>query len=153
MLYRKAGAGDCRAVYGLICDLEHRELPYRRFSAIYQRQLADSRYYCLVGECGRKVIAVLNMRFEEQLHHAERIAEILEFSISEDFRGRGIGREMFAACCRIASAEGCSQIELASNQLREGAHRFYRREGMHNFHFKFSKRLTGEDSPENSLGR
>lgn len=36
---------------------------------------------------------------------------------------------------------------------RKDTHRFYSREGMHNFHYKFSKRLIGEDSDRNVLGR
>jgi PhnO protein len=60
---------------------------------------------------------------------------------------------MLAQSCRIAADNGCSQIEVACNQLRKDTHRFYVREGMHNFHFKFSKRLANDDAQENSLGR
>ncbi len=60
---------------------------------------------------------------------------------------------MFSQGCQIASDNGCSQIELACNQLRKDTHRFYLREGMHNFHFKFSKRLADDDLRENALGR
>ena len=42
---------------------------------------------------------------------------------------------------------------VVAAQLREGAHRFYLREDMHNFHYKFSKRLYGENASENILGR
>jgi len=48
---------------------------------------------------------------------------------------------------------GCSQIEVACNQLRKDTHQFYAREGMHNFHFKFSKQLADDDVQENALGR
>ena len=121
-MYRKSTLEDCRAIYQLICELEQKELPYQRFSEIYYQQIQDSRYYCLVYEYNGSVVAALNLRMEEQLHHTERIAEILE-------------------------------VEAATNQLREGAHRFYLREDMHNFHYKFSKRLYGENASENVLGR
>lgn len=151
--YRKSAFEDCKATYALICDLENKELPYDRFKKAYFEQINDRHYYCLVCEKDGIIIGLLNMRFEEQLHHAERIAEILEFAIASTYRRKGIGKEMFAQSCQIAKDNGCSQIEVACNQLRQDTHRFYAREGMHNFHFKFSKRLIGDDAQKNALGR
>ena len=153
MKCRKSTLADCKAIYSLICDMEKKELPYDRFENIYHYQISDCHYYCLVFEQDGMVIGTLNMRFEEQLHHTERIAEILEFAINTTCRNMGIGKEMLAQSYRIAADNGCSQIEVACNQLRKDTHRFYVREGMHNFHFKFSKRLANDDIQENSLGR
>lgn len=141
-MYRKSDQKDCKAIYELICDLEETKLSYDRFSEIYSRQVCDDRYYCLLCEENNSVIGVLNIRFEEQLHHAERIAEILEFAVNKDYRSRGIGKEMLAKACSIAENKGCLQIEAASSRRRRAAHRFYEREGMQNNHFKYSKRLN-----------
>ena len=94
-----------------------------------------------------------NESFEEQLHHCEIIAEIMEFVVAADCRDIGVGKEVLEEACRVAQEYGCSQIEVACNQLRKDTHRFYEREGMHNFHYKFSGRLIGEDSNDNVLGR
>ncbi len=153
MVYRKSALGDCRAIYALICDMENKELPYDKFEKIYNNQINDSHYYCLVCEQDSMVIGALNMQFEEQLHHAERIAEILEFAVDTTCRNMGIGKEMISQSCQIAKDNGCSQIEVACNKLRKDTHRFYIREGMHNFHFKFSKQLIGDNVQENVLGR
>ena len=59
------------------------------------------------------VIGMLNIRFEEQLHHSKRIAEILEFAVVSAYRNKGIGKEMFAQSCQIATDNSCSQIEVA----------------------------------------
>ena len=152
-MYRKATCDDCEQIYALICDMENRELQFDRFKDIYNNQLHSSDYYCIVREQDGYVIGALNMRFEEQLHHAERIAEIMEFVIACDFRNQGIGKDMLEQACRIAKEYGCSQIEVACNQLRKDTHRFYNREGMHNFHYKFSKSLNGDDTSDNSIGR
>jgi PhnO protein len=153
MIYRKSALNDCKAIYSLICDMENKKLPYERFKAIYHDQINDRHYYCLVCEEDGIVIGVLNIRFEEQLHHSERIAEILEFAVASAYRNKGVGKEMFAQSCQIARENGCFQIEVACNQLRKDTHRFYVREGMHNFHFKFSRQLSGDDAPNNILGR
>jgi PhnO protein len=133
--------------------MEGKELPYNRFEEIYNNQINDSCYYCLICEQDNNVIGMLNLRFEVQLHHSERVAEVLEFAISSAYRSKGIGKEMFTQSCEIAKSNGCSQIEVACNQLRKDTHRFYLRESMHNFHFKFSKRLVGDDAQENALGK
>ena len=152
-MFRKATAADCAAVYKLICDLEQKQLPYDSFSEIFAEQVVDSRFYCLLREEDGCVSAMLNLRFERQLHHASRIAEILEVLVDASCRGQGVGKQMFAEACRIAKETGCSQIELATNQLRTDAHRFYEREGMHNFHYKFSMSFTETGVIENIIGR
>jgi len=148
-MYRKGTINDCAAVYELICGLEGRRFPFDRFSRIYENQAANENYYCLVCEYEGRVVGVLNMRFEEQLHHCQRIAEIMEFVIDPSCRGRGIGKGMFSAACGLASGMDCARIELASNRLREGAHRFYLREGMRNSHFTFTMDLAGADASGN----
>ena len=153
MIYRKSSIKDVEEIYTLICDMENKQLPYQKFYEIYNHQLNNKNYYCLVCEHIGKVIGILNLRFEEQLHHTERIAEIMELSVLSDFRNKGIGKEILSKGFEISRENGCSQIEVACNQLRKNTHRFYIREGMHNFHFKFSKQLIGEDTSVNILGR
>lgn len=152
-MFRKAELNDCLKLYQLICDMESKQLPWERFSEIYQKQLKDPDYDCLVYEQDGKVLGVLNLRFEEQLHHSERIAEIMEFVLDGAVRKQGVGKKMLATACQRAKERGCTQIEVACNQLRTDTHRFYLREGMHNFHYKFSKSLIGQDSYENALGK
>lgn len=151
--YRKGNQNDCKMVYDLICEMECKQLPWNRFSEIYQEQINNEQYYCLVCEYHYDVIGVLNLRFEKQLHHSECIAEIMEFAIHSSYRKKGIGKEMFAHACQLAKDAGCTQIEVACNQLRADTHRFYLREGMHNFHFKFSKSFIGTDTSENQIGK
>ncbi|MBR5590734.1 MAG: GNAT family N-acetyltransferase [Anaerotignum sp.] len=152
-MYRKSEEKDCKAIYDLICDMENKQLPYDIFEEIYRNQLARKDMYCIIREENGKVQAMLNLRFEEQLHHCEKIAEIMEFVVDAGSRDIGVGKEILEEACRVAQEYSCSQIEVACNQLRKDTHRFYEREGMHNFHYKFSRRLMGEDSNDNVLGR
>lgn len=163
-MYRRADNGDCRAVYDLICDMEAKQLPYEEFERIFAGQVSDENFYCIIREdpgksegagdsADTKVTAMMNLRFEYQLHHAERICEIMEFVVAPDERNKGVGAEVIAYAKELAKENGCTQIEVACNQLRKDTHRFYEREGMHNFHYKFSKKLVGEDTASNELGR
>ena len=139
--YRKAEMEDCRGAHRLVCELERVELPYARFARVYAAQLRDGRYRCLVCEEAGELAGMLNFRLEDQLHHAGKVAEILEFCVSEARRGRGIGRELLRRACEEARACGCERIEAACNRDRSAAHRFYRREGMRDSHLRFELRL------------
>ena len=153
VVFRKSEEKDGKAIYDLICDMENKQLPYGVFEEIYQKQLQKEEMYCLIREENGKVTAMLNLRFEEQLHHCEKIAEIMEFVVDAECRNAGVGKEVLAEAFRVALEQGCSQIEVACNQLRKDTHRFYEREGMHNYHYKFSRRLMGDDGGGNVLGR
>ena len=127
-MYRKGSLNDCKWVYELICDMECTKLPYEKFYEIYKQQI-------------------------DNINYSECIAEIMEFSINPLYRNNGIGKEMFEEACKIAKNRNCIQIEVACNNLRKDTHRFYLREGMNNFHFKFSKSLNGDNSPQNKIGK
>lgn len=144
-MYRKGTLKDCKEVYDLICEMESSPLSYDYFYEIYKKQIDDAHFYCLVCEYNNHLIGVLNLRFEEQLHHAAYIAEALEFAIHPSYRKKGIGKEMLSTACKLAKEAGCIQLELDCNQLRTDTHRFYLREGMNNSHFKFTKTLTNTD--------
>ena len=151
-MYRKAEKTDCGQIYQLICKLEGQTLPPEVFRAIFEKQLESEAFFCLVCELEGRVAGVLNLRFEEQLHHAGWVAEIMEFAVAPAYRSRGIGKGMLAHARRLAEESGCILIEVACNQRRTGAHRFYQREGMRSSHYKFSRPLTDEALPE-TVGR
>ena len=152
MKIREAYSWDVLEVYDIICLLEKKSLNWKRFKDCYQRQHKDENMHCLVAEERGKIIGCLNLRFEYQLHHADKIAEIMEFCVGEENRSGGIGKKMFDYAVEVARQQGCGKIELCTNQLRIDAHRFYERQGMNNFHYKFSKDLKGEGRKVNQLG-
>lgn len=75
---RESNADDCKAVYALICSMEEKQLPPTEFEKIYNAQQKDDSCLCLVCEQEGKVVGCLNLRMEYQLHHAAKIAEIME---------------------------------------------------------------------------
>lgn len=57
-MYRKATINDCEKVHGLICDMECTQLPFDRFYSIYQEQINNRHYYCLICEYDDNVITL-----------------------------------------------------------------------------------------------
>ena len=151
-MIRKTTIEDLDQIYQLMCLLENKQLDYTAFRQIYINQYDSPQMISFVDERDEKLTAFLNLRMEQQLHHCEKIAEIMELVVDEGYRSQGIGKELFQYACMYAKDNGCAQIELATNQLRHQAHRFYEREGMSNFHYKYSMRLDGESFGENKIG-
>lgn len=152
MIIREAYTWDVLEIYHMICLLENSLLDWEGFKKSYVSQKKDCRMHCIVAEEEGKIIGCLNLRTEYQLHHAGKIAEIMEFCISEKYRSGGLGKKVFDYAVAVARKNGCDKIELCTNQLRTDAHRFYKRQGMQNFHYKFSMNLNGETMCENRLG-
>lgn len=154
MAIRNGNPSDIAAIYELACDMEAKRLDLGDFEAIYLDLVDDPSHVFLVDEGGRgDVDGFIHLRIEPQLHHTGLVAEIMELAVAEGARGDGIGARLLAKASDVARERGCLQIEVACNQLRTRAHHFYEREGLHNYHYKFSKPLVGEDAGENRLGR
>lgn len=152
MNIRMAKLADTKTIYDLICDMENTKLDYNKFEKVFNSYLNDSRFFCIVAERDNSVIGCLNLRIEYQLHHTEKIAEIMELAVMDIFRSKGIGKKLFEKASEIAKNNNCLQIEVCCNQLRLDAHRFYERQGMHKFHYKLSMDLSGKEIKENRLG-
>lgn len=138
---RACNKSDVNALYLLICQLEQEVLPYDSFCAIYLQQLKDEQYYGLVYEQKHHIIAFLHLRLEDQLHHAAKIAEIMELIVAENERSQGIGKALIQRGLRIAKQRGCIQMEVSSHHQRSNAHRFYERCGFQNHHKKFTLKI------------
>jgi PhnO protein len=143
-MFRNGTLDDCKAIYSLVCNMENRALPYDRFFDIFRSQVEDPNYQCIVFETDGAIVGFINLRYEYQLHHAERIAEVLELVVAPERRRQNIGKHLLAEAIEAARERDCSQIEVACNQVRKDSHRFYQREGLKNTHFKFSKRLADD---------
>lgn len=151
-MIRLALENDIESVYSLICDMEQKLLDKDEFKNIYNEYLQCENRFILIFEQEKEILGVLNLRIEYQLHHCAKIAEVMELSVKQGSRSKGIGKALLYSACEAAKKQGCIQIEVCCNQLRTKAHRFYEREGMNKYHYKFSKNLNGEAITENKLG-
>ena len=137
---------DCRRIYDLICEMEEKVLPYDHFSRIWEKQIANPDYISLVCEEDGTVIGVLNLRLEEQLHHTQLVAEIMEMAVKAEYRSSGIGKALIRWAYQIAQEKGClrhktrgraraEQPEKADRHFRRGrcgaAHRRVHRHDRH----------------------
>jgi GNAT superfamily N-acetyltransferase len=102
------------------------------------RQLMASDGYRLtaLSEDGT-VRAVAGWRILDMLY-CGRFLSVDDLVSDPDARSRGHGKALLDWLKAEARREGCGHLELISNVVREGAHRFYFREGLavDAFHFR-----------------
>ena len=151
-MIRTAVITDVDCIYALICNMEQKILNKYKFDKIFIEQTGNAGNYFLVYENNKEILGILHMRIEYQLHHCAKIAEVMELSVKEGSRSKGIGSELFLSACKIAKDNNCLQIEVCCNLLRERAHHFYENQGMKNYHYKFSMNLWEDTFAENRLG-
>ncbi|MCR5096071.1 MAG: GNAT family N-acetyltransferase [Erysipelotrichaceae bacterium] len=140
-MIRYAKAEDIDIIYELICELEDTALDKEAFKQAFYFQLDDDRYLCLLNEDDGTIKGLLNMRIEQQLHHAGKIAEIMELVVGKKYRGNNIGSELIEKAIEIARAEECLRIELSSSKWRTDSHRFYQDKGFIASHINLTKDL------------
>lgn len=137
-IIRKAEQADLDRVYELICELEQTVLDKDVFTQIYDRQISDCHYLLIVVQLNQLVVGFLSLQIKEHLHHAAKIAEIIELVIHEPSRGQRIGDSLFQAAKKFAKENNCSQLELCTNVRRLRAHQFYEKQGMNKSHHCFT---------------
>ena len=141
MIIRSVTNRDYASVKHLIENMKNAVFEDDSFRTAFEYQQNDPRFHAFVCENGGMVLAFVNLRIDYQIHHAAKVAEIMELVTKEDCRGQGIGRELFRHACQFAREEGCVQIELNSSFRRTDAHRFYESVGMRKDHFNFTMPL------------
>lgn len=92
---------------------------------------------------GGTVRAVATYRIMNMLY-CGKLLYVDDLVTDERVRSRGYGAKLLARLKEEGRALGCSQIQLISHVKREGAHRFYFREGLGIECFHFRAGLGGD---------
>lgn len=147
-MIRVATKDDCTKIYGLIVDMRNENLDYKCFEQIYYMQCNDCNYIHFVYTEDNTVVGVLVLRLEYQLHHAARVAEIMELAVYGNNRSKGIGKQLVSQAKKYAASNNCVILEVASGKDRIDAHRFYENNSFIRSHAKFAYAL---DSAQRKL--
>lgn len=94
-----------------------------------KRMINHSDEELFVYELDNMVIAFMSLHFIPQIALKGDFARISYFAVETNFRSAGIGTIMEEYCTQLATQRGCDRIELHSHTRREGAHKFYNRQG------------------------
>ena len=120
------------------------QLERSAYVALMRGLRASDGLHLLALRDGGEVRAVATWRVMNMLY-CGRLLYIDDLVTDERARSHGYGAQLLARLKDEARALGCSQIQLISHVKREGAHRFYFREGLGIECFHFRAALTPAD--------
>lgn len=80
----------------------------------------------LVAELNGDIVGVVQVLIFQHFQHAGGwCGEIESVHVRADARNQGIGGALLEAAEALVIERGCYRVQLTSNKVRQGAHRFY----------------------------
>ncbi|MDQ0481772.1 GNAT family N-acetyltransferase [Guptibacillus hwajinpoensis] len=137
MKIRKATEEDLSAIVRLLAEDEigsKREeyrhplpLEYVEAFAAIEAQVGNQ---LIVASNDQEVIGCLQLTIIPGLaRRGMKRAQIEAVRVQENYRGKGVGEELFKEAIEIAKSEHCGLVQLTTDKQRRHAHRFYERLG------------------------
>jgi GNAT superfamily N-acetyltransferase len=128
-IIRRARMKDTDRIIELLSKLgrpEPRNKPdMKRFSKLIQTYISEKDKIILVAEVDSKVVGVVSLVFLPRLNRTTPEAWIPDFIVDQEYRNRGIGKELLKKCISIARKGNCWRIRLETGLSRKRAQRFY----------------------------
>jgi GNAT superfamily N-acetyltransferase len=136
MIHHPATDAEILATYEVMAHLRPMLTRETYVARIRQLMASDGYRLTALSEDGT-VRAVAGWRILDMLY-CRRFLSVDDLVSDPDARSRGHGKALLDWLKAEARREGCGHLELISNVVREGAHRFYFREGLavDAFHFR-----------------
>lgn len=141
MEIRKAELNDLDEVLEVLNELYHGEIQYDIFSKLYKERIDNENSCYIVAIDGDKIVGVLISEITHQLHRTKKSSFIEDLVVREEYRNKGIGKQLVEAAIKYAKQLECEVIELTSYITNEKAHRFYERNGFEKHSYKFKQYL------------
>ena len=137
---RHATPADAAAITVLLAELGYPDSVGAVASRV-ARATADGPDAVLVSNLGGVVAAVASIHLIPLFHRDGFLARVTSFVVAEDLRHRGVGTALLGACERWAWKRRAERLEITSGDERDGAHRFYERQGYARQGLRLSKWL------------
>lgn len=138
LIIRKVDEKDLEAVYEMECELSGKIHDKEIFTKHFNNQLLDTNIFNIVVENNKEVVGFISLHLRELLHNPGKSGEIEALFVKENFRSKGIGKELMNYVKKIAHEHGAVKIGVSSRIFRKRAHEFYKREGFEHTHYRFT---------------
>ena len=105
-------------------------LPDKYYQAFQNIDTDDNQYLMVIENAESKVIGTLQLSFIQYLTYQGGIrGQIEAVRIHEDYRGQGIGEEVFRWAIKTAKEKNAHVLQLTTDKKRPDAIRFYEKLG------------------------
>lgn len=139
-MIRTAQTGDSHEIKPLLMQLGYPKLNDIEIQTKIIKY-SQNDYKIFVVDIGNRVVGFISLHCFEAFHSAGKIGRITALCIHEDFKGRGLGKELLQEAEKYFLQSGCIKLEVTSNNRRSEAHDFYLRRGYIEDSRKFVKPL------------
>ncbi|MEM9837303.1 MAG: GNAT family N-acetyltransferase [Bacteroidota bacterium] len=129
---RPAIAADLPAIHGLVADLAEFEKEAAAFTtslATYQEQFAAGTFQAHVAETSPGDIVGMTLYYLTFSTWKGRMLYLEDFVVKEDYRGQGIGQQLFAAFIEEAKRQQCTMVKWQVLDWNTPAVNFYELQG------------------------
>jgi len=101
-------------------------LSFDKAKEIYTMIAKYPNYKVYVAIIDDKIVGTFELLIMDNLGHMGTPSGIVEdVAVSEEFQGKGIGKQMMKFAIEKCREFGCYKVTLSSNLKREKAHAFY----------------------------
>jgi GNAT superfamily N-acetyltransferase len=127
-MIREASITDTPALQRLLIQLGY---PGLDEAGITQKILdyKQDHYMLLVSEDSGEIIGFIALLAFDIFHSEGKIGRITAFCVDEAVRGQGIGTDLMDAAESWFTSQGCSKLEVTSNEQRTATHAYYKNKG------------------------
>ncbi|WP_157495889.1 GNAT family N-acetyltransferase [Flavobacterium sp. WG21] len=135
---RKVEKQDLDFVYQAINELENEVLDFEVFKEIFNENISNPRNVYLIAENENEGLGFISFHTQNLLHHCGLVGEIQEFFIHQNYRGKGIGRQLINEILQYADRNNLKSIEVTTNKRRVENVLIYENLGFGLTHNKFT---------------
>ncbi|CAM1340233.1 GNAT family N-acetyltransferase [Tenacibaculum amylolyticum] len=101
-------------------------------------------YECVAAYDDEKIIGICGLWYATR-HYIGRSVEPDHVIISEDYRGKSLGKQFFKWIYEYTQQKGCEAIELNTYSGNTKSHKFYYNEGFNIYGFHFLKVMREDE--------
>lgn len=122
---------DYRDVYRLFRQMNWAGACYDEleFARIFEKFLNSDDREAYVATVYNRVIGFVTLYYFEAFHYFGKAAIIQELVVTEEFRGRGVGKALVEFVKEKVSEKHCHGLEVATDLWQSGAKSFYEKCG------------------------
>lgn len=99
------------------------------FSRIFKGFFGKADREAFVATVNDNVIGIVTLYYLDVFHHNGLVASIQELIVTEEFRGRGVGKALVEFVKQQIREKSCNGLEVATDLWQSGARTFYERCG------------------------
>lgn len=137
----KGTVADFEDIFKLLCELWSKyNLNKNDFKEMFLEDLEIGKHF-LLAKIDNEAVGLITMSIRNGYEYGGKTGMIMEFIINDDFRGKGIGKQLMFSIQELAKNESCKFIDLVCSKHRTESHLVYTKSGFDNTALYFNKEI------------